>query len=98
MILQCVSSAPWSWGRASLTHILRADKKAPPRAQGSSGWGVLAFRSATAIEHMLDGLEHAGLLSARSLDHGGVVLDLTPAGRAALQDPARLENLLKLGP
>ena len=40
----------------------------------------------------------AGLLRSRQLEHGGVVLDLTPVGRAALKDPARLQPLLSEPP
>ncbi|MCK4452379.1 MAG: HRDC domain-containing protein, partial [Anaerolineae bacterium] len=100
-ILRCVSDAPWSWGRASLVRILRGDDKARYGAQplhekacDNAGFGVLAFRSKIAVERMLDRLESAGFLQARRLGHGGLVLDLTPAGKAALQDPAALDGLL----
>jgi len=92
-ILRCVSAAPWSWGRVSLIRILRGDGQAPPQARDHAGFGALAFRSPTAIERMLDRLQSGGFLQARCLDHGGVVLDLTPAGRAALQDPGVLDAL-----
>jgi len=100
-ILGCVSAAPWSWGRVSLVRILRGDDRARPgvqplheRACDHVGFGALAFRSKTAVERMLDRLKSGGLLRARRLDHGGVVLDLTPAGRAALQDSAALDSLI----
>jgi len=100
-ILRCVSAAPWSWGRVSLVRILRGDEKAHRHAQplhekarDHVGFGTLAFRSKTAVERMLDRLESGGFLRARRLEHGGVVLDLTPAGKAALQDPAALDGLV----
>jgi len=43
---------------------------------------------------MLDCLEHGGFLQARGLEHGGTVLDLTPAGKAALRDPAALDKVV----
>jgi ATP-dependent DNA helicase RecQ len=39
-------------------------------------------------------LESGGFLQARRLDHGGVVLDLAPAGEAALQNPTVLDSLV----
>jgi ATP-dependent DNA helicase RecQ len=92
-VLRCVATAPWSWGPASLTYILRGSARAPEKGRASAEWGVLAFRSRTAVERLLDRLVVADLLRRRQLEHGGVVLDLTPAGRAALQDPARLSSL-----
>jgi superfamily II DNA helicase RecQ len=44
---------------------------------------------------MLDRLESGGFLRARRLEHGGVVLDLTHAGKAALQDPGALDDLVR---
>jgi len=43
-ILRCVSAAPWSWGRRSLTHILRGDNLSPHNAHGHAGFGRLSFR------------------------------------------------------
>jgi ATP-dependent DNA helicase RecQ len=100
-ILRCVSDAPWSWGRISLVRILRGSDRARPggqplheKARDHTGFGTLAFRSRTAIERMLDRLESGGFLRARRLDHGGVVLDLTPAGRTALRNPISLNSLV----
>jgi ATP-dependent DNA helicase RecQ len=93
-ILRCVSSL--SRGRVNLVYILRGDDQAPPNApRNHPAWGALAFRSETAVERMLERLESAGLLRARVLDHGGAVLDLTPAGQAALQNPAALNELIQ---
>jgi len=100
-ILRCVSGAPWSWGRRSLTRILRGKDKARPgsqalhaKARENAAFGALAFRSSAAVGHMLDALESGRFLKARQLKHGGVVLDLTPAGQAALQDPTALDSLI----
>jgi ATP-dependent DNA helicase RecQ len=93
-ILRSVSAAPWSWGRLSLVRILRGDPRAPDKARHHEGFGALAFRSATVVGHLLDRLQHGGFLQARQLDHGGVVLDITPAGKAALQNPAALDDLI----
>ena len=94
-ILRCVEAAPWSWGRRSLVRILRGDDQSRPgvrplhqKARDQAGFGALAFRSPVAVERLLDRLESGGFLQARRLEHGGEVLDLTPAGEAALQDPS----------
>lgn len=85
----------------SLVRILRGDEKGwpgtrslHPEARSSAGFGALAFRSQIAVERLLDRLESNGYLRARRLDNGGVVLDLTPEGKSALQTPAHLEALL----
>jgi len=99
-ILRCVSAAPWSWGRLSLVRILRGGAGARPgalplheRARENASFGALAFRSKGAVERLLDRLEGGGFLRARRLDHGGIVLDLTPTGKAVLQDPSALDGL-----
>ena len=94
-ILHCMAAAPWSWGRANLVHILCADQRAPERARSHEGFGVLGFRSQTAIKHLLKRLEYAELVQPRELEHGGVVLDLTAKGRAALQNPSSLEQIIE---
>ena len=101
-ILRCAAGGPWSWGRRTLVRILRGDagagrSRGPLHAQarGQAAFGALAFRSGTAIGRMLDRLEEGGFLRSRRLDHGGEVLDLTPAGKAALKDPAALEGLVR---
>ncbi|MDY7079107.1 MAG: HRDC domain-containing protein, partial [Chloroflexota bacterium] len=100
-ILRCVSDAEWSWGRVSLVRILRGDDKDRPgrqplheKARENAGFGALAFRSQTAVERMLNRLESGGFLQARQLHHGGGVLDITPAGQEALQDPIALDSLV----
>ena len=94
-ILRCVAAAPWSWGRLSLARILRGDPQAPDKARHHGGFGALAFRSATAVGRLLDRLEGGGFLQARQLDHGGVVLDITSTGKAALQNPSALDDLIR---
>nr|MBC8447105.1 HRDC domain-containing protein [Chloroflexota bacterium] len=100
-ILRCVAAAPWSWGRFTLVRILRGDDNAHhgkralhEKARDHASFGELAFRSQTTVERLLDRLESGGFLQARRLDHGGNVLDLTPAGKAAIQDPAALDRLI----
>lgn len=93
-ILQCMATAPWSWGQASLINILRGSPRAPEKGRESSAWGALAFRSESAVSGLLDRLIAAGYLHRRQLDHGGGVLDLTPSGRAALKDQSRLKTLV----
>ncbi len=100
-ILCCAADAKWGWGRFTLARILRGDDeprhgKRPlhEKARQQVEFGALAFRSQTAIERMLERLEHGGFLMPRQLDHGGVVLELTPVGKAALQNPTALDDLV----
>jgi ATP-dependent DNA helicase RecQ len=93
-ILRCAANARWGWGRANLANILCGNSRASERGQASPEWRVLAFRSQAALGKMIDRLAEAGLLDAKQLDHGGVVLELTPAGRAALENPAGLASLV----
>jgi ATP-dependent DNA helicase RecQ len=99
-ILRCVANAPWSWGRHTLTRILLGEDKARhgrrrlhERACEQAEFGALSFRSKTVVGHMVEDLEHAGFLAPRQLDHGGVVLDLTAKGKAALKNPRALTGL-----
>ncbi len=98
-ILSCVANAPWSWGRRTLVRILRGDLRPRPHARPlreeatrQSEFGALSFRSKTAIRQMVERLEDAGFLAPRRLGHGGVVVDLTAKGRAALEDPNALAD------
>ncbi|HQK15784.1 MAG TPA: HRDC domain-containing protein, partial [Anaerolineae bacterium] len=84
----------YGWGRATLTRLLRGDPKTPDSARGRSGFGALAFRSEAALAALINRLEAGGFLRGRTLDHGGVVLEITPTGRKALQDPAALNVIL----
>jgi len=100
-ILRCAANAPWSWGRFTLARLLRGDGEARhgkrplhQKAREQAKFGALAFRSQTAVERMLNRLEHGGFLRARRIKSGGVVLDLTPEGKAALENPAALDGLV----
>jgi ATP-dependent DNA helicase RecQ len=97
-ILRCAATAPWSWGRHSLIRILRGDPAAPERGRESACWGALTYRSEGAIGRLLDWLVSAGMLSPRRLENGGTVLDVTPAGRAALADATLLAPLAPAAP
>jgi ATP-dependent DNA helicase RecQ len=94
-ILRCMAEAPWSWGRRNLIYILCAESKAPERGREQSSYGALAFRSKTALKHLLTSLERGDFVHPRELDHGGIVLDLTPEGRAALENPALLDPIIE---
>ncbi|MBN2392487.1 MAG: HRDC domain-containing protein, partial [Anaerolineae bacterium] len=88
------------WGRQTLLHLLRGTSPrsvaGKPRLslQDKLGFGALAFRSKTALAALIDRLEAGSFLQGRTLDHGGVVLEITPAGRKALQNPAALDVVL----
>ena len=79
----CAASADTrrSWGRGSLVSILRGDDDAPERGRESQAFGALAFRSEGAVGKLVDSMVRAGMFRAHTLDHGGVALELTPAGR-----------------
>ncbi len=96
-ILRCIATAPWGWGRANLVNILIGGARASQRGRESPQWGALSFRSQAAVGKQLDRLIAADFLRPRQLDHGGIVLDLTPAGRAALEEPERLAPLMRHG-
>jgi len=88
-----LQAAAHGWGRHTLAKILRGDPEAPPSARNGQGFGVLAFRSEGALGKMFDLLQQRGFLQARQLEHGGFMLQLTAAGRRALNDPAALRGL-----
>ncbi len=92
-ILRCVAEARGGWGRNNLCHILRGQRRASEQGRRSPQWGALGFRSQAAVDGLIERLVHADMLRLRQLDHGGVTLELAPAGRAALQDPERLSSL-----
>ncbi|MCD6285965.1 MAG: RecQ family ATP-dependent DNA helicase [Anaerolineae bacterium] len=97
-ILDCAARAPWSWGKVSLSRILRGDRDAPAKGRDYPGFGVLSYRSRSAILDLIGELEEARFLQPRQLDHGGIVLDITRLGRKALREPARLEALVRAQP
>ncbi len=86
-----LQAAAHGWGQRNLIYILRGQPRAPEAAQDERGFGALAFRSGTAIGHMIARLLEANLLEKRQLQHGGVMLQLTPAGRRALADSSVLQ-------
>ncbi len=86
-------AASHGWGQRNLTYILLGSPEAPGPARSLPGFGELAFRSQTAIGHMLQRLVKAKLLCRRELPHGGVMIELTPAGRRALNDPFALRAM-----
>jgi len=90
-ILDCLDETGHGWGRWSLIRILRGDDKAPEKGQGLNAFGALRFRSQSMVGDLIDGLLHHRLLSDRELDNGGIVLELTPSGQAALSNPRVLD-------
>ena len=99
-ILRCTAATSWSWGRHTLVRILRGDdqdrrgrRPLQERAREHPDFGALACCSRSTVERLLARLERGGFLEARHIDQG-VVLDLTRAGRAALQNPAALDELV----
>ena len=94
MILGCLEQAGHGWGKWSLVRILRASDRAPEKGRALDAYGALRFRSQAAVEALLERLLHRGLLSTRTLDNGGVVLELTPSGRAAIKNPGVLDALI----
>jgi len=91
-ILQCAAAAPWSWGRFSLTRILRGERNAPEKARDHPGFGALSYRSQGAVSDLLDQLEDNGFFRPRQLGNGGTVLDITDKGRRALKQTALLNE------
>ncbi len=73
--------AEQSWGRRNLVRLLAGDPAASERAQQSSYYGALRERTPAAIGQLVASLEADGLIDARELDHGGVVLELSSRGR-----------------
>jgi ATP-dependent DNA helicase RecQ len=81
------------WGRRSLNAILHGDEVAPNAARRRKEFGALDFRSRTAIDHLVADLERSGFLGEVTLDHGGVMLVVTPQGKRALAHPEELDRL-----
>ncbi|MCJ7551000.1 MAG: HRDC domain-containing protein, partial [Anaerolineae bacterium] len=97
-VLECAAKAPWSWGKVSLSRILRGEQDAPAKARDYPGFGVLSYRSRSAILDLIGQLAEARFLQPRRLDNGGTVVDITQLGRKALNKPARLEALVRAQP
>ncbi len=90
-ILQTLTEG--SWGHATLNALLRGDTSINPRAQQSSGFGQLNFRSKTRLQKMIDRLLRLDFVREKSLSHGGIALEITPEGRDALKDERMLAEL-----
>lgn len=74
------------WGRRNLMRLLRGDRDANGRAQSSSAFGSLGFRSERSLDELIDRLLHGGYIREKQLDHGGVALGITQAGRRVLRN------------
>ncbi len=90
-ILDCLDETGHGWGHFSLTRILRGDERAPDKSQMLNSFGALRFRSQSMVGALVDRLLRHGLLSERELSNGGIVLELTPSGQAALRNPRVLD-------
>jgi ATP-dependent DNA helicase RecQ len=105
-ILKCLFNAPWGgWGRWTLVRILRGnpgwrgrDRPLNSRAREQDEFGALAFCSQAGIGRLIDRLLQSSFLQERQLDNGGTVIELTPAGKEALQKPSMLDDLLTPSP
>lgn len=89
-VLACVAGLRPSRGPVGLAQILRAGRRAPAGTEESDHYGALRHRSRSAIEKLISRLVDDGLLHMRRLDHGGGIVEITRAGRSALDDPTRL--------
>jgi ATP-dependent DNA helicase RecQ len=78
-----------AWGRRNLVRLLRGDPTASERAQQSTFYAALRVRSERGLEQMLDSVQAEGLVQTRTLEHGGVVLELSRRGVKALHELAR---------
>ncbi len=84
----------YGWGRASLTAIMQGAADAPAKAQQHKDFGALAFRSKSAIGKLIRRLEKGDFIRAQTLSHGGVALNITPKGQAAIQNANLLDKLV----
>jgi ATP-dependent DNA helicase RecQ len=75
--------------------ILRATKKAPLKGQNLRAYGSLSFRSSSAVGALIRRLQDKGFISSREMTNGGVVLELTASGRAAIRNPAVLDHIVR---
>jgi len=77
--------ADQGWGRRTLTRLLRGDPAASERAQQAELYGALAERDERSLGQLIDSLMAEGLITTRTLSHGGVVLELSAKGAARLR-------------
>ena len=82
LILQALDEQ--SWGRRSLTRLLRGDPEVNERGQSSRAYATLGFRSEASLEELIDALVQRGHVQEKTLTHGGVTLKITAAGRRTL--------------
>ncbi|MBS1251769.1 MAG: ATP-dependent DNA helicase RecQ [Anaerolineales bacterium] len=97
-VLRCVAGFDWPYGRRNLSLILKGSPRAPDGAEKFAQHGALIHRSTTVIGRRIDRLVEASLLQTRELDHGGVVVEITAAGRQAIADPQKLDALVSPPP
>jgi ATP-dependent DNA helicase RecQ len=95
LILGYLAAAPHGWGLFTLTRILRGDKDAPDKARQQTGFGCLSFRSQSAVRDLITLLVNHDFLALRPLENGGEVVELTKQGYAALQQPQKLDRLIR---
>jgi hypothetical protein len=74
-----------SWGKRSLVKLLRGDPSASDRAQASRFYGTLRARSDQSVGQLIDSLTAEQLIAPRTLDHGGITLELTQDGAKMLR-------------
>jgi ATP-dependent DNA helicase RecQ len=82
------------WGRRNLMGLLRGDREAGERAQASSVFGKLDFRSESGLGKLIDMLINEGAMEEKTLSHGGVALGITPHGRDILRKSEALTHLV----
>nr|MBP6440699.1 hypothetical protein [Caldilineaceae bacterium] len=75
------ASAGCTRGPRTLARLLRGDEAASPNAQRSPSFGALAYRSETAIKHLVEAMKAAGLVEGAMLDEERSLVQTTPAGR-----------------
>ncbi len=73
--------AAHGWGPRTLARLLRGDDAASPNAQRSPSFGALAYRSETAIKHLVEEMKAAGLVEGAMLHEERSLVQITPAGR-----------------
>lgn len=83
-----------SWGHATLARILRGDPTLRERATGVKTFGCLSFRGKANLQRMFRHLLTHDLIREVTLPHGGVMLEITNAGHAALEDKTVLAGLV----
>lgn len=92
IILQTLKTK--SWGRGNLTALLNGNRYWPNEAIKTSPiFGALSFRSVSELDKMVTRLLQGGFLGEKKFSGGGVALELTRKGYAALSNKALLDEL-----